>query len=99
MKWLRGVTLVVATLTFAAYFGSDRLRADIYTGGIYYFNYGWEAYGCGLYTEGNACAAARQECSFTCWPGVWDVNWCYESQVGDPSDGWYAYDARCTCYG
>ena len=100
MKWLRRITLIVATLTFVAYLGSDRLRAVGCTGGIYYFNYGWEGYGCGPYTQGNACADATEECFHTCYylNMSYSLDSCYEYQVGDPSDGWYDYDARCTCY-
>lgn len=99
MKWLRRTTLLLAVLTYIVYLGNDRLRADECTGGASYFNYGWEAYGCGLYTEGNACAEARFDCILSCsgYSG-WDLDWCYETQVGDPSDGWYSYSARCTCY-
>ena len=104
MNWMRRITLVVAMMTFVAYFWSDRLRA-IGCDSITYFNYGYEAYGCGLYSaQGTACVDQYNDCFANCYLslgssyGGFSLDWCNEYSAAPPDDDWWKVDARCTCY-
>jgi hypothetical protein len=84
----------------------DRAAAAANCASFQYFNYGYEAYGCGPYpSQDMVCADLQNECNADCfyafYPTEWWVgglDWCWTYPVGEPSEGQYKGDARCTCY-